>query len=254
MSGLAFRKATACTACTCRNNSTIRRATLNIRRSRNISGTRFTSGKAGLATKRDFCPLPAICSPNTSWHGRQPRALCVWHPHGTTETEAWRFFLVDADAPAYVKDVLRHFYMRYSGPAGMTEQDDMENWLYATQASKGTIARRYPFNYQMSMGAYKVDDPMPGMVSTQITDQTPRNYYRVYARYMKGEFVGPVARPRPGAVTGRGGMKRGLGMVRTEAGGRGVPVSGSRSAGRAEISRMARSVGGGSGLLHADPP
>ena len=69
----------------------------------------------------------------------------------------------------------------------MTEQDDMENWLYATAASKGTIARRYPFNYQASMGAYKVDDPIPGMVSTQITDQTPRNYYRVYARYLKGD-------------------------------------------------------------------
>ena len=86
-----------------------------------------------------------------------------------------------------VKDVPRRFYMRYSDPAGMTEQDDMENWLHATQASKGTIARRHPFNYQASMGAYKVDDPIPGMVSTQITDQTPRNYYRVYARYLKGE-------------------------------------------------------------------
>ena len=60
---------------------------------------------------------------------------------------------MDADAPAEVKDVLRRFYMRYSGPAEMTEQDDMEHWLYATAASKGTIARRYPFNYQMPMGA-----------------------------------------------------------------------------------------------------
>ena len=76
--------------------------------------------------------------------------------------------------------------MRYSGPAGMTEQDDMENWLYATQSSMGTIARRYPLNYQASMGAYKTDDPIPGDVSLQITDQTPRNYYRVYARYLKG--------------------------------------------------------------------
>jgi hypothetical protein len=103
-----------------------------------------------------------------------------------------------------VKDVLRRFYMRYSGPAGMTEQDDMENWLYATQASKGTIARRYPLNYQMSMGAYKVDDPIQGMVSTQITDQTPRNYYRVYARYMKGEswdsLLGRDLKPIPGAI------------------------------------------------------
>jgi hypothetical protein len=110
----------------------------------------------------------------------------VWHPHSPTETEGWRFFLVDADAPAAVKDVLRRFYMRYSGPAGMTEQDDMENWLYATAASKGTIARRYPLNYQMSMGAYKTNDPIPGDVSLQITEQTPRNYYRVYASYLNG--------------------------------------------------------------------
>ena len=91
-------------------------------------------------------PFTGNLFPNTSYHGRQPRGLCVWHPHSPTETEAWRFFMVDADAPAEVKDVLRRFYMRYSGPAGMTEQDDMENWLYATKASTGTIARRYPFN------------------------------------------------------------------------------------------------------------
>ena len=68
----------------------------------------------------------------------------------------------------------------------MTEQDDMENWLYATKASSGTIARRYPFNYQMSMGAYKTNEPIPGDVSLQITDQTPRNFYRAYANYLKG--------------------------------------------------------------------
>jgi hypothetical protein len=68
----------------------------------------------------------------------------------------------------------------------MTEQDDMENWLYATASSKGTIARRYPFNYQMSMGAYTKDHPIPGDVSLQITDQTPRNYYRAYASYLNG--------------------------------------------------------------------
>ena len=82
-------------------------------------------------------PFTGTIFPNTSYHGRQPRNLCVWHPHSATETEGWRFFLVDADAPTKVKDFLRHFYMRYSGPAGMTEQDDMENWLYATRASKG---------------------------------------------------------------------------------------------------------------------
>jgi hypothetical protein len=142
--------------------------------------------------------------PNTAWLGRQPRALCVWHPHSPTETEGWRFFLVDADAPAEVKDVQRRFYMRYSGPAGMTEQDDMENWLYATSASRGTIARRYPFNYQQSMGAYRTGDPLPGDVSLQITEQNARNYYAVYARYLKGEnwdaLMGDTARSAQAAA------------------------------------------------------
>ena len=62
------------------------------------------------------------------------------------------------------------YYMRYSGPAGMTEQDDMENWLYATAASSGTIARRYPYNYQQGLGAEIDNDEwegfrVPGIVS-----------------------------------------------------------------------------------------
>jgi phenylpropionate dioxygenase-like ring-hydroxylating dioxygenase large terminal subunit len=146
----------------------------------------FYERKRRLGDKARLLPLVGTIFPNASYHGRQPRSICVWHPHSPTETEGWRFFLVDADAPAEVKDVLRHYYMRYSGPAGMTEQDDMENWLYATAASKGTIARRYPFNYQMSMGAYRTNDPIPGEVSLQITDQTPRNFYRVYRAYLDG--------------------------------------------------------------------
>ena len=30
---------------------------------------------------------------------------------------------MDADAPAEVKDFLRHYHIRYSGPSGLTEQD-----------------------------------------------------------------------------------------------------------------------------------
>jgi len=59
---------------------------------------------------------------------------------------------VDKAAPQFVRDWLRHYYMRYSGPGGMTEQDDMENWDYATQASRGVVARRYPYNYQQGLG------------------------------------------------------------------------------------------------------
>ncbi len=154
----------------------------------------FHERKRRLGDKARLLPFTGNIFPNASYHGRQPRGICVWHPHSPTETEGWRFFLVDADAPAEVKDVLRRFYMRYSGPAGMTEQDDMENWLYATAASKGTIARRYPLNYQMSMGAYKTNDPIDGDVSLQITEQTPRNYYRVYAELPERRVMGRTDR------------------------------------------------------------
>ena len=147
----------------------------------------FHERKRRLGQRANLLPLVGTIFPNASYHGRQPRSVCVWHPHGPTETEAWRFFLVDADAPAAVKDVLRRYYMRYSGPAGMTEQDDMENWLYATAASKGTIAKRYPLNYQMSMKSPNTTQFGSGEVATQMTDQTPRNFYRVWQRYMNGD-------------------------------------------------------------------
>ena len=43
--------------------------------------------------------LTGTIFPNTSFHGRQPRSLFVWHPHSATSMEVWRFYLVDADAP-----------------------------------------------------------------------------------------------------------------------------------------------------------
>ena len=83
--------------------------------------------------------------------------------------------------------MLRRYYMRYSGPAGMTEQDDMENWYYATEATKGAIASRYPFNYQLSLGVYRSDDVMPGNISPQTTEEMARGFYRAWSSYMKDE-------------------------------------------------------------------
>jgi len=144
----------------------------------------FEERKRRLGEKARLLPFVGTIFPNTSYHGRQPRGLCSWHPHGPTTTEAWRFFLVDKDAPGEVKDYMRRYYMRYSGPAGMTEQDDMENWLYATASSMGTVARRYPFNYQQSMHAARLNDPVPGEVSTQVTEHMARGFYRRWSSYM----------------------------------------------------------------------
>lgn len=143
--------------------------------------------KRRLGTSARMVSKTGTIFPNTSYHGQQPRSLFSWHPNGARSTTIWRFFLVDRDAPAAVKDFLRHYYMRYSGPAGMTEQDDLENWNYATAASKGTIARRYPYNYQQSMRAFRHNEPVPGDVSFQITEQNARNFYRHWGECMKAD-------------------------------------------------------------------
>ena len=147
--------------------------------------------KRRLGDTARLLPFVGTLFPNTSYHGRQPRGLCAWHPHSPTETEAWRFFMVDADAPSSVKDFLRQYYMRYSGPAGMTEQDDLENWLYATKASTGTIARRHGFNYQQSMHGATVNPDVNGLrvageVSTEVTEHMARGFYRRWGDYLDG--------------------------------------------------------------------
>ena len=209
-SGSATRRATACTAPSCRKSNEYIPSFQNDPKIEEYFRHCFEERKRRLGHEASrLIPFIGTIFPNTSYHGRQPRGLCAWHPHSPTETEAWRFFLVDADAPAEVKEFLRHYYMRYSGPAGMTEQDDMENWLYATRASTGTIARRYPFNYQQSLHASTLDGPVPGKVSTQMTEEMPRGYYRRWASYMRGagwdELLGttdpaPVAAPAAAAA------------------------------------------------------
>jgi len=124
--------------------------------------------------------------PNMSFLSRQPRSIALWHPRGVLKTEAWRWYLVDKNAPQEVKDTLRHYYMRYSGPGGLTEQDDMENWNYASEASRGVIARRYPYNYQMGMGFESSRDDWPGQISEGISEQNQRGFYKRWAELMAG--------------------------------------------------------------------
>jgi phenylpropionate dioxygenase-like ring-hydroxylating dioxygenase large terminal subunit len=131
--------------------------------------------------------------PNMSILSRQPRSIAVWHPRGPLKTEAWRWFLVDQDTPDDVQDVLRHYYMRYSGPAGMTEQDDMENWNYASEASKGVIARRHPYNYEMALGFENPNDVVPGWVTDDYNEQNQRGMYKRWRAFMEAESWNALA-------------------------------------------------------------
>ena len=140
-----------------------------------------------------FIPGPGTVFPNFSYLPRQPRTIAVWHPRSPESHEAWRWFLVDKNAPAEVKEFLRKYYISYSGPAGLTEQDDMENWNYAHNASRGSIARRYPYNYQMGMGheapPFETDGlEMPGQIRNvtlaKAAEQNQRGFYSRWAEFL----------------------------------------------------------------------
>ena len=160
---------------------------------------------------------PATVFPNMSYLPRQPRSIAVWHPRNANQTEVWRWYLVDRQAPTEVRDFLRQYYIRYSGPGGLTEQDDMENWNYAHTASSGVIARRHPYNYEQGLG-YESSDfvcdglPIPGMV-TDLTDvrsseDNLRNLYKRWAEFMDADSWDELATWRKGpGENGRGGRK-----------------------------------------------
>ncbi|MCI2418393.1 aromatic ring-hydroxylating dioxygenase subunit alpha [Saccharopolyspora sp. K220] len=131
---------------------------------------------------------PATMFPNMSFSAGFPRTILVSHPRGPWETEVWRWYLVDKSAPEHVRDWLRHYYMRYSGPGGMTEQDDMENWDYATEASRGVVARRYPYNYQQGLGDEQSSE-LHGAVHSHHAiagEVNARAFYRRWAEFTDG--------------------------------------------------------------------
>jgi phenylpropionate dioxygenase-like ring-hydroxylating dioxygenase large terminal subunit len=150
--------------------------------------------RARQGAKAGVVPIVGTIFPNMSFHGQQPRTILVAHPHGATKTEMWRVYFVDREAPAEVKRFLRSYYLRYSGPAGMTEQDDMENWNYATTASEGTIARRFPYHYKAGLGAGGRSDLIPGLVTENpaTTEQNPRVLYKRWAEYMDAASWGEL--------------------------------------------------------------
>jgi phenylpropionate dioxygenase-like ring-hydroxylating dioxygenase large terminal subunit len=156
-------------------------------RRQRLGAARLEGGSAGLF-------------PNVAFASGMRSTICVWHPHGPHMTEAWRFYLVDRRAPQEVKDAIRRYHMRYGGPVGMTEQDDAENWNYASAASNGPIARRHPYNLQMGMDAEPLDLPIPGRATPVLTEYGQRARFARWLEFMEAESWKEIY-----PVRGRGG-------------------------------------------------
>ncbi len=97
--------------------------------------------------------------------GEKAVIIRQWQPVGGTGMEVLSWVLAEREASAeYKARALKHGFHNF-GAAGVFEQDDLELWASATQASDNPIAQRYPYSFHSSLpfdDAPGEDDKWPG--------------------------------------------------------------------------------------------
>jgi len=93
---------------------------------------------------------------------------------------------------------MRQIGQRHFSPAGLFEQDDMDNWELSTRAAGGRITRNYPLHYGMGLG--REEWATAGVVSRQINaikdESNQRAYYTGWADFMSGAGWDELRRKR----------------------------------------------------------
>lgn len=143
----------------------------------------------------DACMVGGVGTifPNMSFRANQPRQILVWNPISPTETEVWSWYLFDAKAPESVKTFMREYALRYCGPAGMTERDDMENWQGATEGSLGTVVKNYPYNYALGLDEDEQpfeampDHPYAKNMTVGASEGNARGFYNQWSIFMDAD-------------------------------------------------------------------
>ena len=83
--------------------------------------------------------------------GEKAVIIRQWQPLGGTEMEVLSWVLAEREASAgYKARALKHGFHNF-GAAGVFEQDDLELWASATQASDNPIAQLYPYSFHSSL-------------------------------------------------------------------------------------------------------
>ena len=128
--------------------------------------------------------LPGQVFPTFTWFN----AARVWHPRGPEKTELWSYSIVDKDAPEAVKKHKRIQLVESFGPAGNLEEDDGNNFVQCTTASKSLIARKYPINQNMGNGHEWKSELAPGLISPHIGEANQRALYARWAEIMSASI------------------------------------------------------------------
>jgi hypothetical protein len=128
-----------------------------------------------------FCVFPNFIMDDWRWR--------YWHPQEAGVVERWSLFSVDKAAPKHVKDAIRHYAMRYNGPSGATESDDMENWNYVYPASKGVTARKYNYSFSSGLKRGVEREGFPGALvfNSSRTEESHRARFSRWLAFMEAK-------------------------------------------------------------------
>ncbi len=125
-------------------------------------------------------------------HQRDPRAgphvaplppfitFRVWHPLSHDRMEILSWFLVERDAPEWLRDASQASYVNNFGPGGgVFEQDDAEAWKAITESVQGPFAGEGLLNYEMGMDLTPLTDwPGPGeALPSGYAEQNQRRFF-----------------------------------------------------------------------------
>jgi nitrite reductase/ring-hydroxylating ferredoxin subunit len=140
-----------------------------------------------LGDKARFMNRGGVVFPSMHYNSAGRTTIGIWVPVSPGVVEVWRWMLVPRNAPDCVKDMLRRYYLRYAGPAGMTEQDDMENWTSIQRALSGDAALGEPLNYQMGLGKQRRGWPVDWLGDDAVAcpGTSENNQRAFYARWQQ---------------------------------------------------------------------
>lgn len=123
--------------------------------------------------------------PATNWNGsRGYSQVRLRHPRGPGKTEVWTYVVVDKKAPSEVKEAAKRAHVFSMGPAGMTEQDDLNNWFQVSASGNFRMGRQQPMNFQLALGRRKRSELAPGLLTPDMSEVGQLDFYGRWAEMM----------------------------------------------------------------------
>jgi len=148
--------------------------------------------RLGTVRTRQIAPSAGTVFPNLSVHWLA-RSIRLWQPRGPDRMEIWSWAVVDKAAPEKIKERMRFVSQYRFSPAGVFEQDDMDNWVQVTGAAKSLIARRHPANYQMRGDGSPIEIDLPGRPKGRFSDHNQLSFYMHWAHMLQAESWDDIA-------------------------------------------------------------